>query len=60
MNLPPSRARWPKRWLELFEERAGIMEFQGNLSREVAEIRAEQDIRKLAASREYHPEVQPA
>lgn len=49
MNLPPNRIRWPRRFLELFEERAAIMEYQGNLSRETAEIRAEQDVRKIAA-----------
>lgn len=49
MNLPLSRTRWDRRWLELFEERAAIIEFMGNLPRDVAEFRAEQDIRKLAA-----------
>ena len=49
MNLPPNRAAWPQRWKELFEERAGIMEFQGNLSRLAAETRAELDCRKQAA-----------
>lgn len=49
MNLPPNRARWDRRWLELFEERAGIIEFMSNVSRQTAEYRAEQDIRKLAA-----------
>ena len=52
MNLPLKRERWPAEWLELWSERAGIMEFQGNLSREAAEMRAEQDIRKLAKTRE--------
>lgn len=51
MTLPPNIAAWPKKWRELYEERAGIMEFQsvGTMSRQVAEIRAEQDIRKIAA-----------
>ena len=49
VNLPPSRVRWPARWLELWAERAAIMEYQGNLSREIAEIRAEIDVRKIAA-----------
>lgn len=49
MNLPADRKRWPARYKELFEERAGIMEHLGNLSEETAEARAEQDIRKLAA-----------
>ncbi len=50
MNLPPNRAAWPARYRELFEERAGIIEFMSNVSRQTAEFRAEQDIRKLAAT----------
>jgi hypothetical protein len=49
MNLPLDRKRWPAHYLELFEERAGIIEFMSNLSRETAEFRAEQDIRRVAA-----------
>jgi hypothetical protein len=49
MNLPPNPAAWPKRWRELYEERAGIIEFQANLSRETAEFRAQMDVRKQAA-----------
>jgi len=49
VTLPPNRAAWPARWRELFEERAGLMEFEAKLSRPVAEIRAEQDVRKQAA-----------
>ena len=41
MNLPPNRNRWPSWAIELFEERAGIIEFMGNLTRETAEFRAE-------------------
>ena len=52
MTLPLSRDRWPAAWRELFEERAGIIEFMANVSRETAEYRAEQDIRKLASTRE--------
>jgi len=52
VNLPPNRAAWPKKWRELFEERAGIIEFQGRFPREMAERLAEQDIRKLAAREE--------
>jgi hypothetical protein len=50
VNLPPNRAAWPARYREFFEERAAIIEFMGNLSRQTAEFRAEQDIRKLAAT----------
>jgi hypothetical protein len=49
MNLPLNIAAWPANWRELYEERAGIIEFQANLSRPTAEFRAEQDVRKLAA-----------
>jgi hypothetical protein len=49
MNLPANRAAWPKLYRELFVERAGIIEFMGNLSRETAEFRAEADVRKQAA-----------
>jgi hypothetical protein len=52
VNLPLHRARWSKEWIELWAERAAIMEYQGNLSRETAEIRAEQDIRRVAARQE--------
>ena len=52
MNLPANRAAWPARWLELWSERAGIMEFSGNLSKATAEFRAEQDIRAVARAEE--------
>ena len=50
MNLPLNRARWPTQWLEAWAERAAIMEYQANLPRDIAEFRAEQDIRKQAAT----------
>jgi hypothetical protein len=37
---------WPAIWAERWAERAGIIEFQGNVSRGTAEIRAEQDTRR--------------
>ena len=49
MNLPPNRAAWPQRWKEAFEERAGIIEYMAGLTRQTAEFRAEQDVRKQAA-----------
>jgi hypothetical protein len=49
MNLPTKVTAWPPKWRELYEERAGLIEFMGNLSRQTAEFRAEQDIRKVAA-----------
>ncbi len=50
MNLPANRAAWPTLWKERFEERAGIIEFMAGLTRQTAEFRAEQDIRKVAAA----------
>ena len=52
MNLPANKSRWPSWAVELYEERCGIMEFSGNLSRETAETRAEQDVRKEAWTRD--------
>lgn len=47
-RLPRSIQDWPLIWKEAYQERAGIMQFQGNLGKEEAEKLAEQDIRKLA------------
>lgn len=49
MNLPLQIAAWPARYRELYEERAAIIEFMSNVSRQTAEFRAQQDIRKVAA-----------
>lgn len=49
MNLPARIADWPKRWRDLYEERAALIEYQANLLRSTAEFRAEQDIRRVAA-----------
>jgi hypothetical protein len=49
MNLPPNPAAWPARWREAYEERAGIIEFMSNVSRETAEFRAQIDVRREAA-----------
>jgi len=49
VKLPAQIDRWPNRWRELYEELDGIIEFQANVTRGTAEIRAEQDVRKLAA-----------
>jgi hypothetical protein len=43
--LPRFLYRWPAYWQELWAERAAIMEFQGGMSREQAEKKAEEDIR---------------
>jgi hypothetical protein len=60
MNLPPNRAAWPARWRERYEERAGIIEFQANVSRQTAEFRAEQDIRKQARDESAPPQERTA
>lgn len=49
MNLPANPAAWPKYWRELYEERAALIEYQANLSRETAEFRAQIDVRRQAA-----------
>jgi len=48
MKLPENRAEWPSDWKEVFEERAGIMEHQGNMTRYAAERLAEIDTRNWA------------
>jgi hypothetical protein len=40
-DLPAARKDWPTDWRHDFEERAGIMEFDGKLNRTEAERRAE-------------------
>lgn len=47
-RLPASIQDWPLIWKEAYQERAGIMQFQGNLGKEEAEKLAEQDVRKMA------------
>ena len=44
-TLPTHVKDWPLKWRELYEERAGIMEFQGNMRKEDAERNAEANIR---------------
>ena len=41
-TLPTKISDWPHYWQEGYEERAAILEFDGNLSRRDAEIKAEQ------------------
>jgi len=47
-QLPRKLSDWPESWRFLYEERAGLMEFCGGLSRAEAERQAEQDIRHSA------------
>lgn len=44
-DLPSNIADWPEEWREEFEERAAIMEFDGNLDCEEAEQWAETIVR---------------
>jgi len=55
MNLPLSITAWPAYYRELYEERAAIMEFQGNLSRQTAEFRAAEDVRRIAREERSEP-----
>ena len=48
MMLSRVRDEWPAEWLELFNERAAIMEVLGKMSRADAEKEAELDIRRRA------------
>jgi len=57
VNLPPNIAAWPAKWREVFEERAGIIEYMANVSRFTAEVRAEQIVRKQAAMEPRKVEV---
>lgn len=48
MQLPREIDRWPEVWRELYEERAGILEYMGNFPKLYAEAEAENDIRRQA------------
>lgn len=45
-ELPALVADWPPDWIEAFEERAGIMQFDGGLARSDAERDAEVSVRR--------------
>ena len=45
-ELPERVEEWPLEWLDRYEERAGIMEFLGELPRDEAERRAEARVRE--------------
>ncbi len=51
-DLPPSISNWPAEWREVFEERAGIMEFDAGLTCAEAESRATYWTRWLHRSEE--------
>lgn len=46
MILPPNINDWPVAWLEIYRERAAIMEYDGNMPRPTAEREAELDTRR--------------
>ena len=46
IDLPENRKFWPEEWIDGFEERSGIMEFDGDLDRMEAEQLAEDRIRE--------------
>ena len=48
MSLPANIDRWPVLWREHFEERAAIMQFDGRMSRDQAELLAESEVRREA------------
>jgi hypothetical protein len=50
-TLPANTREWPKEWLFLFNERAGMMEHHGCLPKPIAERDAEKQIRKLYRER---------
>lgn len=51
MTLPEKISEWPPEWRELWNERSGVMEFDGGMSRRHAEAQAESDVRKIAEGR---------
>lgn len=48
MILPGHIMAWPKDWQELWNERAGIMQYDGPMGQKQAEYAAEKDIRRIA------------
>ncbi len=55
MILPGELYKWPAIWQELWNERVGIMQFEGGMSEKQAKYEAERDIRKLAANEKAAP-----
>lgn len=53
-ELPVSLADWPAYWRDLFEERAGVLEFEEGLARYAAEKRAETLLRDEYARQNNH------
>ena len=57
-TLPVDPAAWPEPWREAFEERAGIIEFDGGRPPAIAEQEAERLVR-VEHARDGHGEVLP-
>jgi len=55
MTLPPKIAFWPKKYQELWLERAALMEFDAGYSRPEAERQAEADVRRQASGGKIAP-----
>ncbi len=49
-DLPKDVSKWPEDWKYRYEERAGIMEYDGNMTRKAAEKAAEAEVRKAYAT----------
>jgi hypothetical protein len=49
MILPRLVSTWPAAWLDAYQERAAIMEYDGRMSRVQAERDAERECRERAA-----------
>jgi hypothetical protein len=59
LDLPPFISNWPPEWLEFFEERAAIMEFDANLPRAGAEVRAVEDTRRVYRGQRENGDAAP-
>lgn len=49
LTLPPTRTTWPQWALDLYEERAAMMEHHGRVSPSSVEALAEADVRAVVA-----------
>jgi len=47
VDLPSNVADWPEEYKEIYDERAAIMEFDGEIDRQEAEIQAEAQVRAI-------------
>jgi hypothetical protein len=49
MTLPRLTSQWPTAWLDAYQERAAIKEYDAKMDRNQAEAEAEREMRALAA-----------